>query len=306
MTSIYHTPADPEGYDAAMRGRSYDELDMSIPGMCAQVDEYNAEAADRDDLSHAIHAAITEPETAEDVRLLTGAGHFQRRALDDAEDVRLLTGVVPISPDGIDAAVGLPAPIVDAEKERARVEAADKALYQTECMNDNHESKCQCGEGRTDTVTFTPEQLDALGEINIGAIVESFDPVARPSHYNSDRWPCECKDFTRHMSFPAGNAFKYVWRHADKSLPVEDLDKAVEYLSWAAEDKVPVFARHGGPGSVGYYRNKAMVDEVDAAVEYAAKRSLDLPTRAAYSALSLIVRGEYSLAARLIDNVQAK
>lgn len=158
----------------------------------------------------------------------------------------------------IDAAVGLPFPIVDAEKERARVEAADPV-----------------------------------------------DLVFNPGHYNSDRWPCQCRDFTRHMSFPAGNAFKYVWRHADKSTLVLDLDKAVEFLTWAQEDGTNVFSDM----RVGYdhtVRRTKFVAEVDAAVAYAVERSRDVPTRAVYSALSLIVRREYHLAAMLIDNVQAK
>jgi hypothetical protein len=32
------------------------------------------------------------------------------------------------------------------------------------------------------------------------------------------------------MTFDAGNAFKYIWRHSDKGTPVQDLCKAVWYL----------------------------------------------------------------------------
>lgn len=73
-------------------------------------------------------------------------------------------------------------------------------------------------------------------------VVHMSDNVNHPSHYTSGfefRAP-ECIDFTKHMSFVRGNAFKYVWRcglKGDKDKWIEDLEKAKWYLSDAANDK---------------------------------------------------------------------
>ncbi len=56
------------------------------------------------------------------------------------------------------------------------------------------------------------------------------DLVNHPPHYSASRFGCDCIAITRHMTFDAGNAFKYIWRHADKGTPVQDLRKAVWYL----------------------------------------------------------------------------
>ncbi|WP_109527217.1 MULTISPECIES: DUF3310 domain-containing protein [Nocardia] len=61
------------------------------------------------------------------------------------------------------------------------------------------------------------------------------DPVDHPAHYSTGRFTCECIAVTRHMTFLAGNAVKYCWRHAEKN-GVEDLRKAAVYLRWASED----------------------------------------------------------------------
>lgn len=64
---------------------------------------------------------------------------------------------------------------------------------------------------------------------------EGGDPVNHPEHYQGsfETRTLECIDFTRHMPFSLGNAFKYVWRAgrkggADKAL--QDLEKARWYL----------------------------------------------------------------------------
>lgn len=62
------------------------------------------------------------------------------------------------------------------------------------------------------------------------------DVVNHPVHYSTGRFTCECIAITRHMTFTAGNAFKYVWRHQEKN-GVEDLRKAAVYLRWALEDR---------------------------------------------------------------------
>lgn len=61
------------------------------------------------------------------------------------------------------------------------------------------------------------------------------DVVNHPAHYTQSRFTCECIDITRHMTFLAGNASKYIWRFAEKN-GVEDLRKAAVYLRWAIED----------------------------------------------------------------------
>lgn len=55
------------------------------------------------------------------------------------------------------------------------------------------------------------------------------DPVNHPSHYTSHPSGVECITITRHMSFPLGNALKYIWR-ADLKNGVEDLKKARFYI----------------------------------------------------------------------------
>ena len=53
------------------------------------------------------------------------------------------------------------------------------------------------------------------------------DKVNQPAHYTQQ--PVECIEFAQHLNFCMGNAFKYVWRYADKN-GVEDLKKAQWYL----------------------------------------------------------------------------
>lgn len=49
-----------------------------------------------------------------------------------------------------------------------------------------------------------------------------------PQHYKNQL--VECIEFTSHMGFLLGNAFKYVWRYKDKN-GKEDLKKAEWYLN---------------------------------------------------------------------------
>lgn len=120
------------------------------------------------------------------------------------------------------------------------------------------------------------------------------DAVSHPSHYASARWPRECIEFTRHMSFLAGNAFKYVWRHADKGTAGVDLRKAVQYLEWAREDNVGALVLP----QVGVPRPPLVTICADVAdcVVHALARSQDVPTRDAYPALAWIVLGRYDAA----------
>lgn len=67
------------------------------------------------------------------------------------------------------------------------------------------------------------------------------DLIHHPPHYSNSRFGIECIEFARFMTFPAGNGFKYVWRHEDKNSLEEDLQKALVYNAWAKED----FEKHG-------------------------------------------------------------
>lgn len=53
-----------------------------------------------------------------------------------------------------------------------------------------------------------------------------------PNHYKSRAH--ECIEFTRHMPFTLGNAFKYVFRYTEKN-GVEDLDKALWYIAYQTD-----------------------------------------------------------------------
>ena len=48
-----------------------------------------------------------------------------------------------------------------------------------------------------------------------------------PNHYKNRAH--ECIEFTMHLNFNLGNAFKYIWRHKEKNSR-EDLEKAIWYL----------------------------------------------------------------------------
>ena len=58
------------------------------------------------------------------------------------------------------------------------------------------------------------------------------DLINHPPHYASHPYlPGECIDYTRHMGFVRGNAFKYLWRSGAKDDTVQDLEKALWYLN---------------------------------------------------------------------------
>ena len=61
---------------------------------------------------------------------------------------------------------------------------------------------------------------------NDGSKTLTNDPV-EPNHYKSKKH--QCIEFSRHMPFALGNAFKYIWRYTDKN-GTEDLDKAAWYI----------------------------------------------------------------------------
>ncbi len=60
--------------------------------------------------------------------------------------------------------------------------------------------------------------------------VEEHDPVNKPKHYTTHRSGVECIELTEKLSFNLGNAFKYVFRRADKENTLQDVSKAEWYL----------------------------------------------------------------------------
>lgn len=57
------------------------------------------------------------------------------------------------------------------------------------------------------------------------------DAVNHPKHYTSHPSGIECIQVTRHMSFNIGNAMKYLWRAGMKGSKIEDLEKAIWYIT---------------------------------------------------------------------------
>lgn len=60
---------------------------------------------------------------------------------------------------------------------------------------------------------------------------EMTDPVNHPPHYKSHPSGIECIEITRHMNFNLGNAVKYIWRAGEKGNTIQDLQKAIWYLT---------------------------------------------------------------------------
>lgn len=55
--------------------------------------------------------------------------------------------------------------------------------------------------------------------------------VNHPKHYNAHPSGIECIDVVEHFNFNRGNAIKYIWRAGEKENEVEDLEKAIWYLT---------------------------------------------------------------------------
>lgn len=60
------------------------------------------------------------------------------------------------------------------------------------------------------------------------------DPVNSPTHYQHPSG-IEVIDITRHESFLRGNVIKYVLRAPYKGNEIEDIKKALKYLTWELE-----------------------------------------------------------------------
>lgn len=78
-------------------------------------------------------------------------------------------------------------------------------------------------------VDYTPPERPETGRKDAeGDMVNHPPHYARHAVFHGEAW-----DYTRHMSFSAGNAFKYAWRCMDKGNPAQDLAKAVWYAHHA-------------------------------------------------------------------------
>ena len=69
---------------------------------------------------------------------------------------------------------------------------------------------------------------------------EQHDPVNYPAHYNQGG--VQCIDAIASMQgdgfkyYLQGSAVKYIWRHEHKGKPIEDLDKAIWFLTKLKEE----------------------------------------------------------------------
>ncbi|HEX9642312.1 MAG TPA: DUF3310 domain-containing protein [Candidatus Krumholzibacteria bacterium] len=59
--------------------------------------------------------------------------------------------------------------------------------------------------------------------------------VNHPKHYNSHPSGVECVEFAELLPGNLSHACVYVWRHADKGTPEEDLEKALWFLNRESE-----------------------------------------------------------------------
>jgi hypothetical protein len=69
------------------------------------------------------------------------------------------------------------------------------------------------------------------------AAVPGTDPVNHPKHYTKHPGRCvcgetiECIQITEHYCNNLGNVIKYIWRAEEKGAPLQDLKKALWYLT---------------------------------------------------------------------------
>lgn len=94
------------------------------------------------------------------------------------------------------------------------------------------------------------------------------NPVTHPNHYTQSQYKCkhcgkpiECIDIVQWMPFSIGAAVKYLWRYKDKGNPVQDLEKARQYIDFEIqklshstdeEDPEPVVFDHPFNSREGY------------------------------------------------------
>jgi hypothetical protein len=97
-------------------------------------------------------------------------------------------------------------------------------------------NKCmRCGSSCVDAAFFCHDcasdnvQNGVVGSASLPAL--PYDPVNRPRHYTTHPSGVECIQITEHMNFNLGNAVKYLWRADEKGAPIQDLEKAVWYIT---------------------------------------------------------------------------
>lgn len=75
------------------------------------------------------------------------------------------------------------------------------------------------------------------------------DPINHPAHYTAfpQGFGAECIEYTRHMPFSQGNAFKYLYRAGSKGDMAEDLGKCAWYLRDAIEYNLYMSVAHLTP-----------------------------------------------------------
>ena len=76
-----------------------------------------------------------------------------------------------------------------------------------------------------------PSHADGYSWESLAEMTKPEDPVNHPPHYTQHPSGVECITVTEHMNFCRGNAMKYIWRAGEKGDAVEDLRKAVWYLT---------------------------------------------------------------------------
>lgn len=84
-------------------------------------------------------------------------------------------------------------------------------------------------DGEFSTHPYDTNEVSTLKLVSV-----NLDPVNNPTHYQHPSG-IEVIDITRHESFLRGNVIKYVLRAPYKGNEVEDIKKALKYLTWELE-----------------------------------------------------------------------
>ena len=103
------------------------------------------------------------------------------------------------------------------------------------CAGGNGETSTRGTNGFGSTGVAPVEGKPALETVKLWP--DATDPVNRPAHYAQHPiFKGQAWGITRRMPFAQGNAVKYLWRHADKADPVQDIRKSVWYLQHMVTD----------------------------------------------------------------------
>lgn len=86
------------------------------------------------------------------------------------------------------------------------------------------------GTARQEFVESMNRPTEAL-TLAMGLKQKAKDDVHHPQHYTSHPSGVECITVVEHMNFNLGNAIKYLWRADSKGAPIQDLQKAVWYIT---------------------------------------------------------------------------